>query len=99
MLELRDANGKVYNTIENPAIVYDSDVYTLIKIGEAREVKAYYNRVMACMKSQSSKVDGMPDMKHLVNSLVYMEIPRNQELLDKLMNITGFLRQFVETMK
>lgn len=94
-VKIRDYNGAVLNVVEHPAIVYDKDTYTLFRIGEASEIKEYYEKL------KSIKC-GYDEICQLVDSIAYMELPNNQELIDNLFNITGYLGQFIrqcETIK
>lgn len=93
MVEIRDGQGKLYRTIQNPAIVYDSDTYTLFKIGEANEVKDYYDKMLSELYT-----DGGRTAMEFVDSVKYMELPENQGLVDKIFNITGYLQKFIESL-
>jgi hypothetical protein len=83
-IAIRDAQGQVYNRVENPEVIFDSETYTLIKIGERDKIKAYYDDM--CRKYKRA---GFFDE---VSHLTYMDLPKDQDIVDKVFNITGYIQ-------
>lgn len=93
MIEIRSNPDKVFQVVEHPAIVYDADTFVVIKIGDAVNIKAYYDNTIKALNSMKSTA-----AESFVDSLRYTELPANQELIDNIFNITGYLQRFINSL-
>lgn len=86
-LEIRDEKT-VYNRVENPAAVFDKESGTLHKIGERDDMLTYFN-----MASGKYRASGHHDM---ADELTYIELPKNQQEIDRVFQITGYIQRLYE---
>jgi hypothetical protein len=83
MYLIRDGAGKIYNTVENPAVVYDSRDSVLLKIGERESMEEFFNTVQ-----NQYRFYGFSDM---ADDISFMELPRDQEIIDKVFQICDYI--------
>ena len=86
--EIKDGLGQVFNTVENPAALFDKATGTLHKIGERDVIIEHFNRM--------SEVYRVNELHDLADDLIYMELPREQEEIDKVFQITGYIKVLYE---
>ena len=86
MIQIRDGRGHVFNTVVEPAVVFDSDTGTLHKIGEKNEMEVYLQEAQLKYRQAGYVMEA--------NSLMMMSLPADQNLVDDIFQITGFLRTF-----
>ncbi len=89
---MRGVIPKVFNIVENPAAVFDKSCGTLLKIGEYEAMKAYQlNSIKAYREA------GLHD---IMEDIVVMELPHDQEEIDKVFQISGYIKRLYDkTMK
>ncbi len=81
---------EVYNQVENPAVVYDRNLCMMIKIGEREDMLAYQHRVV-----QAYIANGFDSM---VSDVGFMALPKDQEIVDKVFNCSGYLKTLITQM-
>lgn len=93
MIKIR-ANGEVFNEVENPSIVVDivekenePNEYIMMKIGEKENMQDYYNLVLKRYKENG--------FENQIN-LAIIDLPRNQELVDRVFQTTGYLSRVLK---
>lgn len=79
---------KVYNKVEQPAAVFDKSTGALFGIGESRTMIEQYDHIC-----NAYLANGMPEM---TKSITYMDLPKDQEEIDKVFQITGYIKQLYE---
>lgn len=87
-IQIRDEKGIVYNRITNPGVVFTKSCGTLHKVCEREAALAYFNLSYDAYASA-----GFQDM---ANDLCYMELPRDQALIDDVFQITGYIKRLYE---
>lgn len=85
--EIRDEKV-VHNTVENPAAVFDRESGTLHKIGERENMLAYFNDTHDKYRDNG--------LHHDAENLTYMELPEEQEEIDKVFQITGYIKKLYQ---
>lgn len=85
------ASGIIYNEVTEPAVVYEQETGTLYKIGEKKVMEKYYKEVQ-----EKYQLGGFPKEAENVR---FMELPPNQELVDKIFQNSGYLKRFVDEME
>lgn len=78
----------IHNTVENPAAVFDRESGTLHKIGERDAMLAYFNDTHD--KYRENGLD--EDAEHLT----YMELPEDQQEINKVFQITGYVKKLYQ---
>lgn len=81
--EIRDGQGKTFNTVTNPAVVFDKSTGTLLKIGEFSDMENYFTVSQAAYRNA-----GFIDM---ADDVTLMDLPRDQNVIDKVFQNTGYL--------
>lgn len=85
MFKIQDEKGVVYNTVANPAAVFDTSCGTLLKIGEKDAMLMYFN-----LSYDKYALNGLQDM---ASNLMYIDLPRNQKEINKVFQITGYVQR------
>lgn len=85
MFMIRDGSGKVYNEVKRPTAVYDSNCSVLLKIGEWDKMVNFFDHIQTVYRSH-----GFHDM---ANDICLMELPNNQEEIDKVFQICDYIGQ------
>lgn len=88
-IKIRTKKGFIYNSVLNPAAVYDIKL-GLLKIGEKYEIKKYFNELIE--KLEEYNID---NMKSYIN---YIELPRNQELIDKIFQDELYILTYIKNL-
>lgn len=71
--------------VTNPAVLFDTSFFAVLKIGNRDMVEAYYEEsVQKCMAKQSD----------LYESWVLMDLPLDEHVLTKIMNNPGYIETF-----
>ncbi|MCM3109977.1 hypothetical protein [Lederbergia lenta] len=83
MFQIRDGSGKVFNRVNNPAVVYDSNDSVLLKIGEKETMQQFFEFVQNRYRAY-----GFHDM---ANDIALMELPKDQEEIDKVFQICDYI--------
>lgn len=86
--QIRDEKGTVFNTAENPAAVFDRDSGTLHRICERDAAIAYFN-----LTNDKYRAHGHHD---IADDITYMELPKDQKEIDKVFQITGYIKKLYE---
>ena len=81
--EVRDGQGKTFNTLTKPAVVFDKSSGTLHKIGEYADMLNYFS-----ISEGAYRKAGFTD---IADDVTLMELPRDQEIIDKVFQNTGYL--------
>lgn len=81
--EIRDEKT-VYNKVENPAVVFDRETGTLHRIGERETMVEYFNTASGKYRDKGFHAEA--------DSLTYMELPKNQAVIDKVFQNTGYIK-------
>lgn len=76
MILIKHASGEVISKVKRPTVLFDSEDGTLYKLGEYEEVKIHYDKCVSTYKDF-----GLDDH---VETLVILELQKNQELVDKI---------------
>ncbi|MGX1195760.1 hypothetical protein [Metabacillus sp. SLBN-84] len=84
IFEIKDEQGFIHNKVTNPAAVFDKDSGTLHKIGEREEILDYFNAM-----NEAYRGAGFHD---IADDLHYIELPKDQEEIDKVFQITGYIK-------
>lgn len=79
---IRD-NGKIFNKVKRPAIVFDKYTGTMHKIGEYEEMELYFKIAVEAYKRQG--------FYGQAEDITFMELPKEQEEIDKAFQNTGYL--------
>lgn len=82
-LFLVQSGGKIYNTVKNPAAVYDRQDSVLLKIGEWEAMYQYWETVQ-----QQYRTSGFAEM---ADDICIMELPKSQEEIDKVFGICDYI--------
>jgi len=94
MIKIRDSKGKIYNKVNNPAIIVDTvdpENYFIRKIGEKEILEEKYKELIKKYKKAG--------LKEEVKKTILVELPKDQELVDKISNYNSFLKKVVDVLK
>lgn len=80
---IRDEKGHIFNRVKNPTVVFDGRDAILQKVGEKESMEDYFD---SCQKQYRSA-----GLHAIADDLVLMEIPKDQETIDKVFQITGYI--------
>jgi ketopantoate reductase len=83
-IQIRSGNT-IYNTVENPAAVFDRSSGTLHRIGEREVMRKYLD--------ESIEIYRKNGFRDIADDLVYMELPLDQEEIDRVFQITGYIKK------
>lgn len=89
MILIQDESGEIYNKTNNPAVVFDKESGVYHKIGGYNSMKSYYE-----VARTAYEANGFQEM---ADNLILLELPKDQEIVDKVFQITGFLKTFYES--
>jgi len=87
MYLIRDAKT-VFAKAENPHVVFDKSCGTLLKIGEKQRMESYFEETQDKYRSSG--------LSNYADDIVLMELPKEQEEIDKVFNHTGYLLSMYE---
>ena len=85
---LMDDNDTAIYELTNPAILFDSQSFTLLKIGNKKMVEDYFNDSIAKCKKVNSD---------LFETWFLMDVHKDIEELNKLLQNTGYVEVFLKT--
>ena len=85
---IRDAKGQVFNTVKRPAIVADIEAGVMFKIGEYEDMATYFDAAV------NAYLDG--GFVDMAQSLVLIDGIESQEEIDKIFQITGYVKRYYE---
>lgn len=88
MIEIRNTQGEVFNRVNRPTVVFDSETFTWHKIGELEDMIEYLH--------ESRDAYSKAGLRAMAKSLKLLELPQDQELVDNVFNITGYIRVVFE---
>lgn len=88
MIKIQDGKGILYNMTENPAVVFDKECGTLYKIGERETMLIYFQFL-----SESYRNAGYD---YIANDMTFMELPHDQEEVDRVFQNSGYIKQLYE---
>lgn len=83
MFKIKDDNGHVFNEVKVPAAVYDSRNSVLLKIGEKKLMKEYYEIVQ-----KHYRLHGFDE---IADDICLMELPKDQKEIDKVFQICDYI--------
>lgn len=75
-------------TFHNPAVVYNKSSYAVLKISNKEEALFYYTTARKVLGSN-------PLTKRIADNLAYMELPEDEELINKLMRDSTYLKELL----
>lgn len=84
---IRGGDGEVINKVKNPGAVVDYELGILLKIGEYEDMKEYYE----IMRNKYIVANFVSE----ANSLAYMNLPKDQEEIDKIFQNTGYIKKYI----
>lgn len=84
---IRD-NKTVFNQVEHPAVVFDQHTGSFIFIGERVVMQEKFEQYNAVYRA-----NGLIDM---ADALVLMDLPHDQDEIDKVFQITGYVKKLYE---
>jgi len=90
LFEIR-SGGTVFNRAQQPAVVFDKQLGTLYRIGESADMETYYKVV-----NRAYEEGGFPEM---ARSVVFMDLPKDQDEIDKVFQITGYVKKLYNQTK
>lgn len=88
MMLVRDETGKVFNKVSNPAIVFDKESGVYHKIGEYEIMKSYHEAAVVVYQRN--------EFYKMAEDLILLELPKDQEVLDNVFQISGYIKKFYE---
>lgn len=88
MIKIQDEKGILYNMTENPAVVFDKECGTLYKIGEKETMLIYFNFLFESYRNAG--------YDYIANDLTFMELPLDQEEVDRVFQNTGYIKRLYE---
>lgn len=83
--EIRDESGQIFNRVTNPAAVFDKETGTIHKIGERDVIIEHFN-----LMTEHYRAHGLHDV---ADDVTFMELPKIQDELDKVFQITGYIKR------
>lgn len=86
--QIRDEKGQIFNTVEEPAAVFDKESGTLHKIGDRENILSHFE-----VMTQAYRVHGFHD---IADDITFMELPKNQEVIDKVFQNTGYIKRLYD---
>lgn len=84
-IQLRD-NRQVYRELEEPFMVI-TDLGVVMRYGEREEMEEYYK--------QSLEAYSKFGYLEMADTLILVEMPKDQEEVDRLFNISGYAKRYV----
>lgn len=88
--DIRDESGHVFNQTNKPTVVFDKSCGTLLKIGDYADMLNYFNVTQAAYRRM-----GFHD---IADDVTLLELPRDQEIIDKVFQNTGYLLSLYKQM-
>lgn len=82
---IRDGQGTVFNKVIRPTVVMDTELGIMLKIGEYNDMMDYFDTT-----SNSYRKIGF---HQYADELALMELPKNQEEIDKVFQITNYVAE------
>lgn len=86
--KIKDDKGEIFNTVEHPAAVFDRETGTLHKIGNRETILEQFNVI-----TEAYRAHGFHD---IADDVIYMELPKDQEEIDRVFQITGYIKRLYE---
>lgn len=83
MYLIRGGKEEVYNTVENPAVVFDKESGTLLKIGEKAVMQDYYEETQAIYRNNGAGF--------MADAMCLMDLPKDQEIIDRAFQNSGYV--------
>lgn len=86
MFLIRDiSSGRVYNKVNNPAVVFDCEDGVLHKIGEREKMIKFHEDMQSRYKEF-----GFHD---IADDIKFMDLPKDQDEIDKVFNICDHIKR------
>lgn len=82
-----DDKGNVAYEVTEPYVLFDRDTFVMHNIGNKEQVEAYYQD--ALVKCRKHNVD-------LCERWILMDLPKNAEELDKILQNSGYMETFLK---
>ncbi|PAV30330.1 hypothetical protein CIL05_07620 [Virgibacillus profundi] len=90
MFLIRDHDGHVHSKVKDPGVVIDKKTGTLIMIGEASKMEDY----RLSLKNRYESFGAFA----LSKDLVTMKISKDQDEIDKVFQITGYVKTLYDNL-
>ena len=89
--QIRDEKGTIFNTVTEPAVVFDKACGTVLKIGQYENMDAYFSMMYTKYSTMGFQDEA--------NDLALLALPKDQEIIDKVFQNTGFILRYLENNK
>lgn len=99
-----------FNVVDTPGVVFDSSTNIYYRIGEFNNLKVYYTQRQLNIKQiintleERQKADCLPsreswinEYKNMLKHLALLELPKDQKLIDKIFNNSGYLDTYIRS--
>lgn len=80
---LRDDQGRVYNEVARPAVLFDTKFSILLKIGEFEDMITELSQLNISYRNAG--------LTNNAEKLAVMDLPHDQNEIDKVMTFTGYV--------
>jgi hypothetical protein len=84
----KESQMETFSKVKNPAAVFDKADGTLLKIGEKEFMEDYYKKIQGVYRQNG--------FHHMADDIVMIDLPKDQEIIDKVFQITGYIKRFYE---
>lgn len=84
-------SGFNLSNFKEPACFFDKESFTLMKIGEKLFIENMYNQYLDAYLA-AGNVD-------MAVALTYVDLPHDQELIDNVLNISGYCKNLMYLVK
>lgn len=82
-VQIRNEKGEVFNTVNQPAVLFDKSCGTMHKIGEYDTLLPYFDQIQAAYRNA-----GFPEM---AEHMTLLELPHDQELIDRIFQSVDYV--------
>lgn len=90
-VDIRDGYGRVFTTTSEPAVVFDLECNVLLKAGSFEAMMHYLSEATTALVEKNTF-----ESKLLASCMAVLVLPRNQELVDRIINNTGYLDVYIK---
>lgn len=85
---IQDGAGYMYNKVIEPTVVFDIEMGVLLKIGEHSDMVDYYKETCKAYLDLG--------FVSVAKDIVLMVLPKDQTIIDKVFQNTGFLKRLYQ---
>lgn len=82
------SESKTYSKVEHPAAVFDRTTGVLFAIGESDDMKKQYDSICSAYIKSGYREFSEP--------ITYMDLPRDQDEIDNVFQISGYIKGLYE---